>query len=334
MLRKLTKEFHGLGMIERFLTLAALIALPVDVVALIGLLRPVAQYQQINPLERPPAIDIGLPSIVWDTRIIDATTLTIILYSAGISLIIFFRWHISSIAREKLYDNIERLGGRKAYVEYYERKTSPLSEEISNEELVKAAYLAILPMIAIIQPIIVLWFRVFVLTRHSAFGLLIMLAISSAVYTLIFLSLRDNQFPDENFEESIAEEGTLQDGFWLPWTMMVDVLPKRVSFWSYAIGVILFLPLILFSLLVILFALFLIEPRRSFKTMLITSYLAFPAFLYYFRASGSFSWTKSFTYSLCILVIALPILWCGMVVQSLIGAHLLKFLFTPKAYIQ
>jgi len=185
----ITTSFKDLSSRERFLTIAAFIAFPVDVVALLGLLSQVFKFQKINPSIRPDAIQIGLPSFLWDTRIADALSISILFYSMGVLLYLRFRWGIASLQKQiKETENVNQ---------------SMLNSEELKDKKIHESLLTALPIMSWFLPLFLIWTRVFLILSSSFFIVGLLTVLSLIIFNQVYFSGREDSKP---FEGSIPSE--------------------------------------------------------------------------------------------------------------------------------
>lgn len=202
MLQDIANEFKDLGPREKFLTLAALIAFPVDVVALLGLLGQILSFQQNTDTHeaRPSAIVIGLPSFVWDTRIADVISLAILIYSIIVALIFLYYVNLGRISRLQLETFSTLAGGKERYLSQLKQKQDlPHFQEIDHESHILAAFLAALTIIPLAAPLLIIWLRVYVLNYFPFFSVLLLLSLCQIVFTCTFLSHRKQPYARRYF---------------------------------------------------------------------------------------------------------------------------------------
>ena len=236
-------EYQGLGKREQFLTFAALVAFPTDVVALIKLLLQVIQFQQNNPFERPDAGYIGIPGFLWDTRIADALTLTILFYSTSIGVLLFYRWRLVSLARKKLNHNIRLAGGKKEYVEKYKRKPAPESENFLSYDLEFSANAATLAISSALSPFFLIWFRVFAIPNYPAFTLHLLTLLSLTCFTFTYLAFYDRASKNNYYLQSLFYQNydrrflrsTLTTGFWFLFVFLFVYRVDQNLSWEWAL---------------------------------------------------------------------------------------------------
>jgi len=185
----ITTSFKDLSSRERFLTIAAFIAFPVDVVALLSLLSQVFKFQKINPSIRPDAIQIGLPSFLWDTRIADALSISILFYSMGVLLYLRFRWGIASLKKQiKETENVNQ---------------SMLNSEEFTVQMIHESLLTVLPIMSWFLPLFLIWIRVFLIISSSFFIVGLLTVLSLIIFNQVYFSGREGGKP---FEGSIPSE--------------------------------------------------------------------------------------------------------------------------------
>ncbi len=207
MLNRLITQIRNLDDLHRFLVIAAIIAFPVDIVALAGLLLPITRFQQVNPLSRPNAAQIGLPSFLWDTRIADILTLTILFFSTIVLWVLSYSWNLASAGlfkQKELEEKIDREGGREEYIKRY--KAEPTPQPLNEDDIFIAILWAAMIALSLVLPVFLMWLRVFVMTRELNLSLPILVLIGLILFNFLFLMYRTGRLAYDLYDGDIFEQ--------------------------------------------------------------------------------------------------------------------------------
>lgn len=293
---------------EIFLKVSAIIGFIVDSVAMVQLLIPVLHFQASFPNVRPPADVVGLPSIIWDTRIADGVLLAIMLYSGAVFYWLLYGVRILTMRNTKIKGMISPLT-RKEYLEKHHEPPRLSEDDLLEVRRFAHTDLLTLGLLAIF-PFVLLWGRVFLFTVDVQLFYLLIFGLGALACHLL-VNRAGNPYTDvvEKFYESI---GYFRSDVWsYPlkiFNLIDDIRPTWLQMLGCGLSVILqpFLYLILLIVLILYFE-FLLVPE-CLRPYLQTAFLSFPILFSLILSTSGFAFIVAIPLSV-LASLAVPLTW-------------------------
>lgn len=293
---------------EVFLKVSAIIGFIVDSAALVQLLVPVLHFQASFPNVRPPADVVGLPPIIWDTRIADGVLLAIMLYSGAVFYWLLYGVKILTMQNARIKEMISPFT-RREYLEKYHEPPRLSEDDLLEVRRFAHTDLLTLGLLAIF-PFVLLWGRVFLFTVDVQLFYLLIFGLGALACHLL-INRAGNPYSDvvEKFYESIGDPPSDVWVYPLTGFFLIDSSrPTWIKVLGYGISFILlpFLYLILLLLLFLYFELLLVP--KCLRPYLQTAFLSFPILFSLILSTSGLAFIVALPLSV-LASLAVPLTW-------------------------